>query len=136
MSSKLDSQGLTPIFFAAPPKPRDKARWLNLDSYLNWAEKMLAFADRKEEILRDESDADAVDWEKFEEKFGWLREFRLHLREWRTMLDLLQAAKDEIKRNGLRLKSVEQFEKAIPGGGLWIPATELRLKRWSSASEP
>jgi hypothetical protein len=105
----------TKLAFAAPPKPRDKARWLNLDSYLNWAEKMLAFADRKEESLLDESDADAVDWEKFEEKFGWLREFRPHLREWRTMLDLLQAAKDEIKRNGLRLKSAKQFEKAIAG---------------------
>ena len=105
----------TKLAFAAPPKPRDKARWLNLDSYLDWAEKMLAFADRKEESRRDKSDADTVDWETFEEKFGWLREFRPHLREWRTMLDLLQAAKDEIKHNGLRLKSVEQFEKAIAG---------------------
>jgi hypothetical protein len=105
----------TELAFVAPAKPRDKARWLNLDSYLDWAEKVLAFADGKEESRRDESGADAVDWEKFEEKFGWLREFRPHLREWRTMLDLLQTAKDEIKLNGLRPKSAEQFEKTVAG---------------------
>jgi len=103
----------TDLAFVAPPKPRDKARWLNLDSYLDWAEKVLAFADGREKNRHDETNDDAVDWEKFEEKFGWLREFRPQLREWRTMLDLLQAAKDEIKLNGLRPKSAEQFEKAV-----------------------
>jgi len=103
----------TSLAFVAPPKPRDKARWLNLDSYLDWAEKVLAFADGKEESQRAEPGTDAVDWEKFEEKFGWLRAFSPHLREWRTMLDLLQAAKDEIKLNGLRVSSAAQFEKAV-----------------------
>jgi len=99
----------TDLAFLAPPKPRDKARWLNLDSHLNWAENVLAFTQQQK---KSKSDADVVDWEKFEKKFGWLLEFKPYLREWRKMLDLLQAAKDEIKQNGLRMNSVEKYEKA------------------------
>ncbi len=105
----------TELAFAAPPKPRDKARWLNLDSHLDWAEKVLAFAGGKEEMRCDKSVVGPVDWKKFEEKFGWLREFKPQIAEWRKMLDLLQVAKDEIKHNGLSGQSVQLFEKNIAG---------------------
>jgi len=97
----------TDLAFLAPPKPRDKARWLNLNSHLNWAESVLAFAQKK-----GESGAGVPDWEKFEQKFGWLSELKPYLEEWRGMLNLLQAAKDEIKQNGLRMNSAQKYEEA------------------------
>ncbi len=93
----------TILGFLAPPKPRDKSRWLNLDSYLDWAEKVLCFG---------EVNMESIEREKYDSKLSWLHDFKPYLKEWRTMLDMLNAAKDDIKTNGLRRESAKSFKKA------------------------
>ena len=94
----------TVIGFVSPPKPRDKARWLNLDVYICWAENILYWG--KERMKKAER-------EKFNDKLSWVRMFKQHISEWRTMLDLLQALKNEIKRNGLSVNTKSSFEESI-----------------------
>lgn len=109
----------TILGFLAPPKPRDKSRWLNLDSYLDWAEKMLCFG---------EVNMECIEREKYDLKLAWLHDFKPYLKEWRTMLDMLNAAKEDVKINGLRRESVKRFKKAI--FDLNIRTTRLKqLKR-------
>lgn len=94
----------TVLGFVSPPKPRDKARWLNLDAYIDWAESILAWG---EENMGEKEEA------KFKEQLEWVGEYRKSIEEWRTMLDVLQALKNEIKNNGLSERTKINFEESI-----------------------
>ena len=96
----------TPLGFMAPPKPKDKARWLNLDIYMNWLGKALDFRKSK---------ADAGEAKLFDEKLGWIGQFTSSLLEWRSMLDMLDLLKIEIKKNGFRKDTPLRFEKLSLG---------------------
>ncbi|MEA3392472.1 MAG: hypothetical protein U9Q91_05795 [Candidatus Marinimicrobia bacterium] len=94
----------TVLGFIAPPKPRDKARWLNLAAYIEWAENILCMG--KEKMRKAEKD-------KFKEQLSWIRKFKKNMVEWRIMLDILQALKNEIKSNGINEDTKSNFEKSI-----------------------
>ena len=164
--------------FLAPPKPRDKARWLNLDGYVEWAERVLAWESRNhfdsitEAYEFTEASRHALQacglghWgerlqplcgtvfadanaflaaieetgsvplpeqtsnlvlryascgrAKFQEYFGWLKDFTEPLSHWRAILDVLQAAKDEVKLHGLRRATADAFRQRV----LSIPRSE------------
>ncbi|MCP4252169.1 MAG: hypothetical protein GY775_01955 [Candidatus Scalindua sp.] len=55
---------------------------------------------------------ESIEREKYDSKLSWLHDFKPYLKEWRTMLDMLNAAKDDIKTNGLRRESAKSFKKA------------------------
>lgn len=94
----------TVIGFMAPPKPRDKARWLNLDTYIEWAECILCLG---------EKGIGEIERNKFAETLSWVRTFEDNIIEWRTMLDILTRLKDEVKSNGLSENTKNNFEKSI-----------------------
>lgn len=102
----------TVLGFIAPPKPRDKARWLNLDAYIEWAENILHL--EKEKMCKPERD-------KFNDKLSWIRKFKKNITEWRTMLDILKTLKKEVKLNGLSEETKSNFEKSISGLRLDTP---------------
>jgi len=102
----------TVLAFIAPPKPRDKARWLNLDAYIDWAENILCLG--KAKMRKAEKD-------KFKEQLSWVRKLKKNIAEWRTMLDILQALKNEIKSNGISEHTKSSFEKSISGLTLNTP---------------
>jgi len=61
-----------------PPGPKPKARFMNLEGQLKWADKVLA--------LLDGLPGTALSWvtpQRLEEKLGWVRDFRDDLAEWR-----------------------------------------------------
>ena len=69
---------------------------------LHWAEKTRSVSLRDiEKPCRD----------KFSRKLGWLRGFETELLEWRAMLDLLDAAKKEVKGMGFRGGNLERFRR-------------------------
>lgn len=94
----------TELGFLSPPKPRDKSRWQNLDAYVQWAEVILKQKTRFMSRLKGE---------KFAAKLSWLKAYEPHIREWRIMLDILDALKKEIKTHGLRKQTKDNFDKAI-----------------------
>ena len=53
--------------------------------------------------------------DKFKDKLSWIRNFKKNIAEWRTMLDILQALKIEVKLNGLSEKTKSNFERSISG---------------------
>lgn len=157
--------------FLTPPKPQDKARWLNLDPFVQWAEKVLAWQSRNEfdsisaayqlttESRKALQECGLGDWaerlqplcatvfpnadaflaaieetgsvhlpepsrklllrhtscgrRKFDEYFGWLNDFVEPLQQWRAILDVLQAAKDEVKHHGLSRATAEAFRQRL-----------------------
>lgn len=56
---------------------------------------------------------ESIEREKYDSKLAWLHDFKPYMKEWRTMLDMLNAAKDDVKINGLRRESAKRFKKAI-----------------------
>ncbi len=96
----------TGLGFLAPPKPKEKARWLNLDVYLKWLGKASEF--RKNTSNADESII-------YDEKLRWIDDFSTSLPEWKSMLDMLDILKKEIKMNGFRKDTRARFEKISSG---------------------
>jgi hypothetical protein len=92
----------TKLAYLAPPKPRDKARYMNLEVMVHWAEKACSVSLR---------DIEKPDREKFKQKLDWLHGFESELMEWRAILDLLSAAKKEVKGMGLRGGSLGRFKR-------------------------
>jgi len=106
----------TILGYLSSPRPKDKARWLNLDMYISWAEKILAINSTK--LNKKEKG-------KYRDKLFWLKDFRFNIKEWRAMLDLLQVMKNEVKTNGFKNSTVKAFEKK----SAYIKLTTRRLKQ-------
>jgi hypothetical protein len=111
----------------APLKPSDKARWLNLDDYVKWADAIRSYA--MEMKFESACTPTAVRYQKF---FGWLEEYSTELTRWSLMVKTLQAAKTEVKMNGLHHGTAERFmerAKRIRGAMAGVPeiVEELRL---------
>lgn len=94
----------TVLAYLAPPKPRDKSRWLNLDAYIGWAEKILRL--KAVDIKRNERG-------KYKNTLKWVRSFKHNISEWRTILNLLDALKKEVKSNGFNPSTKDNFIIAI-----------------------
>jgi len=105
----------TELGFLSPPKPRDKSRWQNLDAYVKWAEMILK--QKTKSMSR-------VEAEKFIAKLSWLKEYKPHIKEWRIMLNILNALKLEVKNNGFRKQTKAKVEQSIRS----MKINSLRLK--------
>lgn len=159
------------VAFLAPPKPAEKARWLNVGPFVKWAESVLAYQEKGKfqqinpnyqltvdslEALKEHGSHALVERltplvemvfpnaetflaattkicstplphatrklilhygdcgrRKFEKYFAWLNDFRDELRQWKGILAVLQLAKDEVKRNGLRRESPDAFREQV-----------------------
>ena len=91
------------LAYLAPPKPRDKSRWQNLDIYVKWAEMIL------KQKVKSMSKTDAA---KFKDKLSWVKTYKSHIREWRAMLNILYAVKTEVKRNGFSCMTINNVKKS------------------------
>jgi hypothetical protein len=94
----------TCIAFLAPPKPRDKCRWMNLERFLNWAEKIASYKDQAMSL---------TEQTKYDECLNWISDFTLQMAEWRTMLNMLNHLQKEIKQKGLCKQSKKNIRKKL-----------------------
>lgn len=93
----------------APNKPRDKSRWLNLDTHVAWAEAVINVKGR-----RGRPTADERTWQKeFDALYGWVHQYRRQVNQWRLWLDVLEVAKCEVKKNGLSEDTAKNFRKRV-----------------------
>lgn len=94
----------TSLAFIAPSKPKDKARWLNLESYINWAENILRMPTK----IINKSDK-----EKYKAKLKWVKGFKKDITQWSLLLQMLNILKTEVKSNGFRAETKANFEKEV-----------------------
>ena len=84
----------------APPGSKPKARFMNLASQWNWADKILT--------ILEGLPGSAPSWappERLEEKLGWLREFRADLAVWRHWQTITDATVGFVGSEGLHEKT-------------------------------
>jgi len=113
---------VTPLACLMPPQQRGKARWMNVDVLMDWAEKKLRLLDRPEVAAQAGLDAAAV-----EEKLGWLRAYASDVRRWRAMLDVLAAVEHYVRHEGIHRQAAEELATLLPETESQ-PAAKLRAQ--------
>jgi hypothetical protein len=101
--------------FLQPPAWRSKARFLNLDGHLSWANEMLALlrgaatTTLAQQLGR--SEAEAERW--LEEKLGWLRGYAAEVKAWSYYQKVVKHAEEEIKQAGLSRTSWRRLQRRL-----------------------
>jgi hypothetical protein len=101
----------TPGAFLAPPALRDKARYMNLDSHVAWAQRLLRWRSGPDwpalAVALGKGEAEARGW--FEQRFGWLLGFGRDVAGWSGMLAAAALAQDEVQQSGLSRRTAGRF---------------------------
>jgi hypothetical protein len=100
--------GQTELACLTPPRQRSKARFMNLDSLLSWADRALAALDQKPPSVLQYVTAD-----RLEEKFAWLREYRLDLEQWSEFQRLAQAAIKLVRDEGYCATTAQRLAERL-----------------------
>jgi hypothetical protein len=103
--------------FLRPPAWRSKARFLNLESHLKWANDMLVLLQNDDVATLAEQlglgKAEARKWR--EEKLGWLRQHTGEVRKWSYFQMVVKVAEEEIKAEGLSRTSWRRIKYILDG---------------------
>ena len=86
---------------AMPPTLRKKARYMNVDSLVKWAEGQLLLLDNPEEI--------SDDVEEFTKYLGWLQDYRREVAQWSMFVSLCDIAKGLVSKNGVYRNLANEF---------------------------
>jgi hypothetical protein len=84
----------TALAFLAPPNQRSKARYMNLDTLIEWGGNVLEFLDSPKGVEPNAQD-------RLEEKLGWVKGFRSQLQEWKALLELTTTAERVVRTQGI-----------------------------------
>jgi hypothetical protein len=99
----------TEMAFLAPPTPKPKARFMNLQPQLAWAEGVL-------DILR-ETPAEVQQWvtaKRLQEKLGWLNEFADPVAEWSEWQQVVNVAVEFVDRHGVYRGASKELRQELP----------------------
>lgn len=93
----------------ASNKAKTKARWLNLDAHVAWANNIL----RHEHKQGQKSEKEQEWQDKFDGYYGWVAEYKNAINEWSACLEVIKMANIEVKENGLSKKTHTRFKKRL-----------------------
>ncbi len=108
---------LTDLAFLVPPSLRTKARYMNLDTLVDWGCRALAYLDDPHDIL-----ARTIDRKKLQQKLGWLCEYRSALAAWAELLAIAEQAIGYVRRKGYHRHAAKELKTRLlpltrtPGG--------------------
>jgi hypothetical protein len=85
----------TSLAFLVPPALKTKARYMNLDTLVNWGRAALGYVKRPRI-----NPAAPIELSKLKSKLGWLNKYRRPLQEWSELLALAEATEDYVRRYG------------------------------------
>lgn len=83
-----------------PPKPRTKARYMNIDREIRWAARALWILDRVRSGQLTDRQKQRLPQEDVEAKFGWLDEYRDSIKGWERLSLTGQQVIREVRRHG------------------------------------
>jgi len=90
-----------------PPRPKTKARYMNIDHEVRWGLRALFVLDRVRAGDLTDRQKQRLPLDKVEEKFGWLDGYRVALGNWTELSSLGQRASSVIRRHGYSAGTIE-----------------------------
>lgn len=119
--------------FLLPPTLRTKARYLNLETLLQWAQRMQGLA-TPEGAIRLAATlalpvAETQSW--WQETFGWLEGFRAELLTWSQLWALVCRAEEQVRAGGIHAASGQQFRASLPA----TPCDDARVRQLAEQIE-
>jgi hypothetical protein len=112
---------LTTLAALAPPQQRSKARYMNVDVLVDWAQESLLKLARPQALRKA-----GLKVRRVEEKLGWLRKFAPQVRRWSEMLSVIGAAEHYVRHEGIHAQAVEELAAVLPKST--VPAVQ-RLRK-------
>ncbi len=100
---------LTSLAALAPPQQRSKARYMNVDVLVDWAEESLRLLDRPKAMRKA-----GLNVRRVEEKLGWLRKFVPQVRRWGEMLAVIGTTEHYVRHEGIHAKAAEELAAVLP----------------------
>jgi hypothetical protein len=108
---------LTELAFLVPPSLRTKARYMNLDTLVDWGTRALAYLDDPRDLP-----GQTIDHERLQQKLGWLGEYRSDMAAWAELLSVTKRAVSYIRRKGYHRHAARELKSCLrrlarrPGG--------------------
>jgi hypothetical protein len=85
----------TPLAFLVPPSPKNKARYMNLESLVTWGTNTLSYLDNPRPV-----GGKPVDKRQLRDRLGWLLKYRSDLARWHTMTRVIAMTLEYIRNEG------------------------------------
>ncbi len=99
---------LTELAFLVPPGLRNKARYMNLDTLVDWGCRVLAYLDDPRDVS-----AGHLDRKKLQHKLGWLYEYRQALATWAELLAVAKQAESYVRRKGYHPGAAKELKTQL-----------------------
>jgi len=96
-----------------PPRPKTKARYMNIDREVRWGGRALRVLDRVRSGELTERQKARLPLDKIEAKFGWLDNYRSEISLWTELSNVGQTASKVIRRYGYTAESITRLREAL-----------------------
>lgn len=94
-----------------PPRPKTKARYMNIDREIQWAARMLWVLDRVRSGHLTAAQKKRLPQELVEEKFSWLDQYRDSINQWEELSHTSRAVLREVRRHGYGNRTMEAITR-------------------------
>lgn len=114
----------SPLAHLKPPRPKTKARYMNLNPEIRWGRRALWLLDR---VRRGELNArqqKRLDSDLVQEQLGWLDDYRRELETWTEMCQIGQASCSVVRRLGYSQVTIGELTATL-GTGKTADAQQL-----------
>lgn len=98
----------TALAALSPPNQKTKARYMNVDILVHWAQTMMTFLDTPQAAQKPIFEEKVI-----EEKLGWVRSFRSQLKDWSELFEMLTAIESFIRHKGFYQGVYLELEKHL-----------------------
>jgi hypothetical protein len=96
---------LTELAFLVPPSLRTKARYMNLDTLVDWGGRVLTYLDDPRDLP-----GQTIDRQKLHKKLGWLAGYRSDLAAWAELLSVANRAVGYVRRTGYHRQAAKDLK--------------------------
>jgi hypothetical protein len=116
-----------------PPRPKTKARYLNLDPEIRWGRRALWLLDRVRQGDLTDRQQKRLKRDEVEAKLGWLEAYREELEVWTQLCEIGQASCTVVRRHGYSATTVAQLKATLGPGE--TPAAQALITELTSVIE-
>lgn len=100
----------SPLAHLKPPRPKTKARYMNIDREIRWGARALLLLDRVRAGRLTDRQQLRLPKGQIEEKFGWLDEYRNSIEQWEHISLTGRQVISEVRRHGYGSDTVSALE--------------------------